>query len=138
MNDTESLSLQPCSGNLGRTSAFQLQKSSGDDLMYRESSIVVGSIMALLDLGIVSYPVHDCLIVPLSRKESAIKILSDTIRENLGFVPAMDVAYFDDLGRKVETTISVQGGNGPEGRDKPNRVVFDWGLPENYHLIEDY
>ena len=60
------------------------------------------------------------------------------MREDLGFVPALDVAYFNHLGRKVEQTISVQGGRGPEVRDKPKRVVLDWGLPENYDLIEDY
>jgi hypothetical protein len=117
--------------------ALQLQKSLGDDLMYRESSIVVGAIMALLDLGVVSYPVHDCLIVPLSHKDKAVEILSDTTRNHLGFVPAMDVAYFDHLGQKVETTISVQGGKGTEGRRQTNGVILDWDISEDYDLIED-
>jgi hypothetical protein len=114
------------------------QKAYGDDLMYRESSMVVGAMMTLLDLGVVSYPVHDCLIVPLSQKDKAIEVLSDTMRNHLGFVPAMDVAFLDHDGQKVETTISVQGGGGTEDRYNHHRVIFDWGLAEDFDLIEDW
>lgn len=114
------------------------QKAYGDDLMYRESSIVVDAMMTLLDLGVVTYPVHDCLIVPLSQKDKAIEVLSDIMRDHLGFVPAMDVAYLDHDGQKVETTISVQGLGGPEGRQQHSRIIFDWGLSEDFDLIEDW
>jgi hypothetical protein len=118
--------------------ALVAQKAYGDDLMYRESSIVVDAMMTLLDLGVVSYPVHDCLIVPQSQKDKAIEVLSDIMRDHLGFVPAMDVAYLDHHGQKVETTISVQGGGGPEGRQQHSRIIFDWGLSEDFDLIEDW
>jgi hypothetical protein len=118
--------------------ALVAQKAYGDDLMYRESSIVVDAMMTLLGLGVISYPVHDCLIVPLSQKDSAIEVLSDTMRDHLGFVPAMDVAYLDHHGQKVETTISVQGEVGPQGRQQHSRVILDWGLSEDFDLIEDW
>ncbi len=118
--------------------ALVAQKAYGDDLMYRESSIVVDAMMTLLGLGVISYPVHDCLIVPLSYKEKAVEVLSDTMRDHLGFVPAMDVAYLDHHGQKVETTISVQGEVGPQGRQQHSRVILDWGLSEDFDLIEDW
>ena len=118
--------------------ALVAQKAYGDDLMFRESSIVVDAMMTLLDLGVVSYPVHDCLIVPLSQKEKAIEVLSDTMRNHLGFVPSMDVAFLDHHGQKVETTISVQGRGGTEDRYNHHRVIFDWGLAEDFDLIEDW
>ena len=100
--------------------------------------MVVGAMMTLLDLGVVSYPVHDCLIVPLSQKDKAIEVLSDTLRDHLGFVPAMDVAYLDLDGQKVETTISVQCGGGAEGRQQHSKFILDWGLSEDFDLIEDW
>ncbi|WP_430465753.1 hypothetical protein [Tabrizicola sp.] len=118
--------------------ALVAQKAYGDDLMYRESSMVVDAMMTLLGLGVVSYPVHDCLIVPINHKDKAIEVLSDTMRDHLGFVPAMDVAYLDHDGQKVETTISVQGVGGPEGRQQHSRVILDWGLSEDFDLIEDW
>ena len=114
------------------------QKAYGDDLMFRESSIVVDAMMTLLDLGVVSYPVHDCLIVPLSHKDKAIEVLSDTLRGHLGFVPAMDVAYLDHDDQKVETTISVQGEVGPQGRQQHSKFILDWGLSDDFDLIEDW
>ena len=100
--------------------------------------MIVGAMMTLLDLGVVSYPVHDCLIVPLNQKDKAIEVLSDTMRNHLGFVPAMDVAYLDDHGQKVETTISVQGEVGLQCRQQHSRVILDWGLSEDFDLIEDW
>jgi hypothetical protein len=118
--------------------ALLAQKAYGDDLMYRESSMVVDAIMALLDWGVVSYPVHDCLIVPLNHKDKAIEVLSATMKDHLGFVPAMDLAFLDHHGQKVETTISVQGGRGPEDRYHHQRVILDCDLSEDFDLIEDW
>lgn len=117
---------------------LQLQKAYGDDLMFAESSMMMDAMMALLDLGVVSYSVHDCLIVPISQKEKAIEVLSDTMRDHLGFAPAMDVAYLDHYGQKNEETISVQGKRGTDGRQQPQRVILDWGLSEDFDLIEDF
>lgn len=65
-------------------------------------------------------------------------MLSDTIREHLGFVPAMDVAYYDHLGQKVETTISVQGGVDTKGIRKSDGISLDWDISEDYDLVEDW
>lgn len=117
---------------------LQLQKSSGDNLMYRESSIVVDAIMALLDMGVVSYPVHDCLMVPVSEKDTAIAVLSDALRKHLGFVPALDWAFLDHTGQKVEGTIGVQGSMELQGRQQTSRAFLDWGVPEDFDLIESF
>ena len=49
-------------------------------ISYHESQMMLLSIQTLMALGIPSYPVHDCLIVKASDKDTALQVFRNTIR----------------------------------------------------------
>lgn len=122
---------------------LELQKKYGDDLMLLESNTIVEVMENLIALGVPSYPVHDCIIVPLSKMETALKVLSTTLENRLGFVPALDVAYYDDKGEKVEILIpgSQSSGQRPlpqngQSHHSKTTSLTGWTLEEDYILLE--
>jgi hypothetical protein len=61
------------------------------DLMFVESEIVIGTMQELMRRGIPSMPVHDSLIVPVSREAAAVKILKQQFQAHTGVVPKLDI-----------------------------------------------
>jgi hypothetical protein len=119
------------------------QKASGDDLMFKESYVMVSVMEKLIELGIPSYPVHDCIIVPISKKEAAIQVLSSVLEEHLGFIPSLDVAHLNEKGEKIETLIP--GSGKPQSKKRTSKElhpetekfsVTDWTIVDDYSLLE--
>lgn len=107
------------------------QKQYGDDLMFKESSLMLSAIQNLLSVGVVSFPIHDCLLVSLSNKDAAVQALSDAMRLHLHYQQAMDISYFDESGCKV---VNIVHGSG--GKTSQSTSYSDWGVTEDYDLIE--
>jgi hypothetical protein len=61
------------------------------DLMWNESEAVIATVIALMEAGVPSLPVHDSLIVPLSAEASAMKLLRDKYTNICGIIPALTV-----------------------------------------------
>lgn len=60
-------------------------------LMYRESEIILRTILSLIDTGTPSLPVHDSLIVPASKEGLAVDLLRSSFMEEVGVAPALKV-----------------------------------------------
>ncbi|KRQ92471.1 hypothetical protein [Bradyrhizobium valentinum] len=61
------------------------------DLMFQESEIVIGAMIALMDKGIPSLPVHDSLIAPTSQEALAVEAIVGQFRKQIGVEPSLDV-----------------------------------------------
>jgi len=70
------------------------------DLMYAESQIMIAAMLPLNNLGIVTYPVHDCLMCKRSDEKVVVKAIQSAMIEKLGTTIMMDVSY-SDLPTKV-------------------------------------
>ena len=106
---------------------LQLQKDQGADLMFQESNIVVDSMLRLLDQDIVSYPVHDCLIVKLKDKDVALEVLSESMKKYLNYVPVFDMSYIDLSSDLVNNVI------------KPMSLIKSKLIVEaEFEVLEDY
>lgn len=106
---------------------LQQQKDQGADLMFQESNIIVDSMLRLLDQDIVSYPVHDCLIVKFKDKELAIEALSESMNKYLSYVPVFDMSYLDSSGTTITQIIK------PTPIVKLNNIV-----EEDFEILEDF
>jgi hypothetical protein len=61
------------------------------DLMYTESEAIIGAMLTLMrDHKVPSLPVHDSIIVPVSKFKVAKGVLIDNFRERTGVVPRLD------------------------------------------------
>ncbi len=62
------------------------------DLQYIESCIIVKTMLRLArDHGIPAYPVHDSIIVPVSKAKVAEQVLREAFKEEVGVYPALSV-----------------------------------------------
>ena len=60
-------------------------------LMYQESEAILKTMLDLMSKDIPSFPVHDSIIVPASKENTAYELLSNHYREVCGVVPALVV-----------------------------------------------
>ena len=105
-------------------------------LMWQESNIMVKALLALAELDIPAYPVHDCLLCKERDKDLVIDQLQWAMIETVGCQGFMDVEYLD---RPIEMI-------GPDPY-KDNKLIdfsyhknafYDWGILDvDYDLIED-
>ena len=109
------------------------------DVMYMESEVMLTSIDNLNKKGIPAYPVHDCLLVKLSDKDSAVEELIQSQIRHLGKIIHMDCSYFNEEGNKIEEPITQEltTDKAFQATFKRN-TKFDWAIDENLELIEDY
>jgi hypothetical protein len=62
------------------------------DLMFAESEVIIGTMLTLKrEHGVASMPVHDSLIVPLTKRKLAMELLSNRFRMETGTLPRLDV-----------------------------------------------
>ena len=66
---------------------------SGMEAMFLESEAIIGTIEALIAKGIVSFPVHDCLLVAEEHKDTAIEELWKQMDDRFGAKPWLKVSY---------------------------------------------
>jgi len=67
----------------------------GHELQFRESTILVRALLQLKRAGITALPVHDCVIVPRSKKSEAMMIMEEVTRKVLGSVIPITVEEED-------------------------------------------
>lgn len=116
---------------------LQQQKVKGKDLMYQESTVMVKAMLALIELSVPAYPVHDCLIVKLKDKDRAVGALTEAMEEVLKYVPSMDVSYLNKNG-EVACDLIQQPSSHPISGDTnigDDQVMV---VGDGYDLIEDW
>jgi hypothetical protein len=113
-------------------------KPDGMKLMYEESEIMIQAILTLLKQGVVSYPVHDCLIVKATDQEAGIEAIQEAMTSRLGFTPALDVSWLDEYA-KVKSKIILDEKYPPQSNksktDPIDHTVID---DDSFDVIEDY
>lgn len=91
-----------------------LAKSQQFDLMFEESKIIISAMEELLIQGVVSWPVHDSLLVKKSDREKAEGELKKAAISHLGIEISMDYSYIDEDGsvqtKLVSTKTMASGG----------------------------
>ena len=80
--------------------------------MNLESEAIFGAIEALIAQGIVSYPVHDCLLVAEKHEDKAVKELWKQMDDRFGAKPWLKVSYGD--GRDEDTYDPISGTKAPK------------------------
>jgi len=107
------------------------------DVMYMESEIMLTAIDKLTQNGVPSYPVHDCLLVKLSDKKTALEELKQSQSKYLGRSIHMDCSYFDEWGNKVEEklTQSISVSDAFDAMFKT--VKYDWSINDDFDVLED-
>lgn len=65
------------------------------DLMFTESEIMITAMSELNKMGVVTYPVHDCLMCKRTDEEVVLKAIQSAMIEKLGTTIMMDVSYAD-------------------------------------------
>lgn len=114
-------------------------EGSNKCIMNAESDIFFDAIFALCDLGIPSYPMHDCLIVRLEDRETVIEALQASLKLHLGFVPDLDISYLGDNGEVLTSFAARPKGELSElsklsGTESKNDEVFN----DDYDVLEDF
>jgi hypothetical protein len=98
------------------------------DLMFIESQAMLGAMSELMSLGIPSLTVHDSLIVPVSKREIAERVLSEHYLKEVGAVPVLRVEYplpsepamrSDWSNWSDELPVSESGGDNHGGNAEP-------------------
>lgn len=70
------------------------------DLMFIESEIMIKAMSDLISTGIVTYPIHDCLMCKRTDENIVIKAIQNAMIDQLGTTIMMDVSY-SDLPTKI-------------------------------------
>lgn len=113
-------------------------KQDGFTLMYEESEIMIQAIESLLQQDVVSYPVHDCLVVKATDEATAIEAIQEAMISRLGFTPALDVSWLDEKQQLQTKIILDEKGQSQNGRLKTEPMdnsVIDDG---SFDVLEDY
>jgi len=61
------------------------------DLMFRESEVIIQTMLALVAAGVPSLPVHDSIIVPASACTLASELLTTSFKEMTGLKPGIEI-----------------------------------------------
>lgn len=98
-------------------------------LMWQESNIMVKALLALAELDIPAFPVHDCLLCKEKDKDLVIDQLQRAMIETVGCQGFMDVEYLDGSEELI--------GPDPNKTSKPihlssrNSAFYDWGIQDD-------
>jgi hypothetical protein len=67
----------------------------GAELMWHESEIIIDATVRCFDAGISALPIHDALVVPVSKAEKAQRLLSEAFEARLGVAPMVSLKSFE-------------------------------------------
>jgi hypothetical protein len=81
-------------------------KVEGYDLMFKESQIIIGAMDTLKSDEVVSWPVHDSLLVKVSDRGKAIDAMRESMASHVNGFITMDVSYLDGNGAVVSEIVS--------------------------------
>ena len=99
------------------------------DLMYQESEIIIQAMKYLQQSGIVTYPVHDCLLTKVVDEHETVLALQDAMLEILGSTMLMDVTYQD------QTSKIIPPREGVRLIDAPDYMDF-WEDDDDFDVLE--
>ena len=74
------------------------------ELMRLESDMMVSAILALLEEGVPSYPVHDCLIVKLGDEQKAVEALQAAMLKHYGHQAHLEIEYLSGTDKIVPSS----------------------------------
>lgn len=103
----------------------------GLELMFKESEIIIKSLLSLADRGIVAYPVHDCLLCAKDDEETVIKTLQGEMMKSLGAYAALEVSYSSG-----ETRVVL--GSNHDDKDPYDLPPHNQTLDKEISLVEDW
>lgn len=106
-------------------------RSDSFQLMYLESEMMVDCLVELAKVGIACYPVHDSMIVPVKDCEVAVETLKKTMIKHFGVASYLDITYSDGTTSLIEPSVN-------QVTTKKSSILFDYGLEEEFDLIEEY
>jgi len=105
------------------------------ELMRLESDMMISAILALIDQGIPSYPVHDCLIVKLKDEQKAVEALQSAMLNHYGHQANLEVEYRNGPSRIVSPTIQEPPKTISFARR--SKILNDCGIQDDYDLIDE-
>lgn len=114
--------------------AYPFLKSNtvkGLELMFRESEVIVKSLLSLKEKGIAAYPVHDCLLCAKDDEETVIKTLQGEMMKSLGAYAALEVSY-----PSGETRVVL--GSNHDDQDPYDLPAYNEPLDEEMSLVEEW
>jgi len=76
---------------------------NGLELMYRESELILQSLLTLAERDVPAYPVHDCLICRRSDEAAVVDVLGSKFREQLGGTMTLEIEVKDQEPRILRT-----------------------------------
>jgi hypothetical protein len=97
--------------------------------MYQESEIIIQAMKSLQQSGIVTYPVHDCLLTKVVDEHETVLALQDAMLEILGSTMLMDVTYQD------QTSKIIPPREGITSIDAPN-YMDSWEDDDDFDVLE--
>ena len=74
---------------------LKLVTDNSYDLMFIESEIMIKAMSELINIGIVTYPIHDCLMCKRTDENIVAKAIQNAMIGQLGTTIMMDVSYSD-------------------------------------------
>ncbi|HEV2682576.1 MAG TPA: hypothetical protein VGV14_18895 [Rhodanobacter sp.] len=92
--------------------------ASGLRFMQDESDILIRTLLRLQSLGIVALPIHDCVLVGWSHRETAKQVMEESFHEVLGVLGVVEVEGRDwrsEMRERVEGDIQGTSGKDDEG-----------------------
>lgn len=112
-------------------------QADGMSLMYQESEIMIEAIETLLRQDVVSYPVHDCLIVKVKDQDIAIEAIQQSMINHLGITPSIDVSWLSDDKQIENRIVSFEEGNLTNNKFNNDHLVPNV-LSDDFDVIDDY
>lgn len=104
------------------------------DLMFIESEIMKEVMLELAGKDIPSLPVHDCLMCREEDVDLVVDVLQAVMRGKLGRSIAMDVTFSSGEVREIDGYLAGEGGKVVIQKSYPQ---FDWGLADDFDVVED-
>ena len=102
------------------------------DLMYIESQIMITAMSELNKIGVVTYPVHDCLMCKRTDEETVISSIQKAMIARLGTTIMMDVSY-SDLPTKLIPPLT-ETKTLSKAKPKPHLIDPD----DDFDVLEDF
>ncbi|NIZ14720.1 hypothetical protein [Phaeobacter sp. HF9A] len=95
-------------------------KSKQFNLMFEESKIIIEAIEIMQAQGVVSWPVHDSLLVKKSDREKAEAALRKAVTSLIGREVSMDCSFLDENGEVITEVIQTKC---PTATDSHNETI---------------
>ncbi len=99
------------------------------DLMFIESEIMIKAMSELISIGIVTYPIHDCLMCKRTDEEVVVKAIQSSMIDKLGTTIMMDVSYSDLPTKIIPPLIGATN-------SKPRTQTVN--LTDDFDVLEDF